>query len=57
MRGIFTYNYCRVLRRAGPVITRQRLDALVCADVRSMGYSQVPQLEGSAVSLAERVFC
>lgn len=57
VRGIFTYNYCRVLRRAGPVITRQRLDALVCADVRSMGYSQVPQLEGSAVSLAERVFC
>lgn len=57
VRGIFTYNYCKALRRAGTAITRQRLDALVCADVRAMGYTQVPQLEGSAVSMAERVFC
>jgi metacaspase-1 len=57
VRGVFTYNFCRVLRRAGPGITRKRLDALVCADIRAGGFSQVPQLEASAVSMGERVFC
>lgn len=57
VRGVFTYNFCRVLRRAGPGITRQRLDALVTADIRAGGFSQVPQLEASAASMAERVFC
>lgn len=56
VRGVFTYCYCRALRRAGLGITRRRLDALVCADLRAMGHSQVPQVEGTAVSLNERVF-
>lgn len=55
-RGIFTYCFCRVLRRAGIGITRRRLDGLVGADIRAMGYSQVQQLEGTAASLAEKVF-
>jgi len=55
-RGIFTYCFCKALRRAGVVVTRQRLDALVSADIRSMGYSQVPQLEGTRGSIVERVF-
>lgn len=55
-RGIFTYAYCKTLRAAGTAITRARLDALVCAYVKKLGYSQIPQLEGTNVSLAEKVF-
>jgi len=56
VRGAFTYCFCLVLRRAGVSVTRRRLDALVSADLRRMGYSQVPQLEGTSTSLGERVF-
>lgn len=56
VRGIFTYCFCRALRRAGVCITRRRLDGLVCVDVKNLGYAQVPQLEGSLVSIGEKVF-
>lgn len=56
MRGVFTYTYCKVLRAAGVGITRIKLDAQVSAYLRAKGYAQVPQLEGTRVSLAERVF-
>jgi len=55
-RGVFTYCYCRALRRAGVGIIRSRLDNLVSADIRKMGYAQVPQLEGTRASIGERVF-
>lgn len=55
-RGVFTYCYCRVLRRAGVGITRGRLDSLLSGYIRRMGFGQVPQLEGSRASIAERVF-
>lgn len=55
-RGIFTYCFCKALRRAGVGVTRKKLDALVCADIRRMGYSQVPQLEGTKASITEKVF-
>ncbi|MDI6793780.1 MAG: caspase family protein [bacterium] len=55
-RGIFTYCFCKALRRAGVAVTRKKLDALVSADIRRMGYSQVPQLEGTRGSIAEKVF-
>jgi hypothetical protein len=53
-RGVFTYNFCKVLRGAGVSITRRRLDAQVTVNVR--GYGQTPQLEGTSASLAEKVF-
>jgi hypothetical protein len=56
VRGAFTYCFCLALRRAGVLVTRRRLDALVSADLSRMGYSQVPQLEGTNVSLGEKVF-
>ncbi len=56
VRGIFTYCYCKALRRAGLGITRRRLDALVSADVKALGYGQVPQLEGTAKTVVEPVF-
>jgi hypothetical protein len=55
-RGVFTYNFCKALRGAGVSITRRRLDSQVTVNVRGMGYSQVPQLEGASTSLAEKVF-
>ncbi len=56
VRGVFSYTFCKALRRAGVGITRSRLDALVGADIRRLGYSQVPQLEGTRASIIERVF-
>lgn len=56
VRGIFTYCLCRALRRAGPDISRRRLDGLVGIDIRQMGYAQVPQLEGTKAALDEKVF-
>ena len=56
VRGVFTYHFCKVLRGAGPTITRRRLDAQVSVNVRGMGFGQVPQLEGTLASLGERVF-
>jgi hypothetical protein len=53
-RGVFTYNFCKVLRGAGVTITRRRLDAQVTVNVK--GYGQTPQLEGTSASLAEKVF-
>ncbi len=55
-RGIFTYCFCKALRRAGTGISRKRLDSLVSADIRKMGFAQVPQLEGAKPSLDEKVF-
>ncbi|MDO9054864.1 MAG: caspase family protein [Gallionella sp.] len=56
IRGVFTYNFCKVLRGAGPTITRRKLDAQVTVNIRAMGHTQVPQLEGTAASIGERVF-
>ncbi|MBI5864461.1 MAG: caspase family protein [Planctomycetes bacterium] len=55
-RGVFSYCFCKALRRAGAGVTRKKLDALVSADISRMGYGQIPQLEGTAASFAERVF-
>lgn len=55
-RGVFTYNFCKVLRGAGLSITRRRLDSQTAINVKAMGHSQVPQLEGTKSSLSEKVF-
>jgi len=41
---------------AGTVVTRKQVDSRVSAYVRSLGYAQVPQLEGTATSIGEKVF-
>ncbi|MEW6114863.1 MAG: caspase family protein [Thermodesulfobacteriota bacterium] len=56
VRGAFTYCFCMALRRASVSVTRKRLDALVSADLKKLGYGQVPQLEGTKTSLDEKVF-
>lgn len=55
-RGIFTYCFCKVLRRTNGVITRRKLASLVRADVKRMGYSQILQLESPKDNINERVF-
>jgi len=55
-QGVFTYNYCKTLRRSGRAVTRLVLDSLVTNDIKAMGYGQVPQLEASPESMLEKVF-
>lgn len=55
-QGIFTYAFFKVLRRAGMGVTRRQLDSLVTHYVKSLGFSQHPQVEGTAASMAEKVF-
>lgn len=55
-RGVYSYCYFKVLRSTGTNITRAKLDAQVSAMIRSMGYAQVPQLEGTRASIGEKVF-
>lgn len=56
VRGVHTYCWCKVLRRAGTSISRRRLDALVTGYVRRLGYGQVPQLEGPKRLIGAGVF-
>jgi hypothetical protein len=56
MRGVFTYHFCYVLRRAGIGTSRQRIYNLVAADLKRKGYIQIPQLEGGGVALEQTVF-
>lgn len=53
-RGVFTYHFCKILRRAGVGITRRKLDSLITINVKS--YGQNPQLEGTKESLDQSVF-
>jgi hypothetical protein len=54
-RGVFSYCFFKVLRAAGLRITRRRLDALVCAEVKKLGFSQIPQLEANPNELDQQV--
>lgn len=55
-RGVFTYTFCKVLRGAGADISRKQLGSQVSRDIKAMGQSQVPQLEGSAKAIAAKAF-
>lgn len=55
-RGIYTYCFCKTLRTLGTGIKRRQLDAAVCAQIASMHYTQIPQLEGTRASILENVF-
>jgi uncharacterized caspase-like protein len=45
VRGVFTYNFCQVLRRTNGNITRKSLHKIVNAAIKRGGYAQTPQLE------------
>lgn len=55
-RGVFTYNFCKVLRGAGVTITRKKLDSQVTRNIKAMGYAQIPRLEGTAASCTQQAF-
>ncbi len=54
-RGVFSYCFFRTLRATGLAISRRRLDALVCADVKKLGFSQIPQLEANPTELDQQI--
>lgn len=56
VRGVFTYNYCQILRRTRGNIVRKDLDSLVSAAISRSGFAQVPQLEASSAELLQKVF-
>ncbi len=54
-RGVFSYCYFKVLRAVAMRIARRRLDALVCAEVKKMGFSQIPQLKANSTELDQAI--
>jgi len=56
VRGVFTYNFCKVLRRAAATLKRYEIDRLVTAAIRSGGFAQVPQLEATRPELDDKAF-
>jgi metacaspase-1 len=57
VRGVFTYNFCQVLRRANGDIARKQLYKLVNAAMKREKYSQTPQVEASSEGeLGEKIF-
>lgn len=56
VRGVFTYNFCQVLRRTSGDITRKKLYKIVNAAIKRDGYSQTPQLESSKAELLDKPF-
>jgi hypothetical protein len=56
VRGVFTYNFCQVLRRTNGNISRKELFKIVNAAVKRGGFSQTPQLESSAKEMLDKPF-
>jgi len=56
VRGVFTYQFCKILRRSGGAITRAKLDRLVTAALKREGFEQTPQLETTKEELLEQPF-
>lgn len=56
VRGVFTYHFCKVLRRTSGAIERQKLEQLVTAALKREGFEQAPQLETSKEELLEPPF-
>lgn len=55
-RGVFTYWFCKVLRRAGAGALRHVVDAQVTRSVHAMIATQTPQLEGVPMAFRKPVF-
>jgi hypothetical protein len=56
VRGVFTYHFCKILRRTNGSIQRSRLYRLVSSAIKRGGFSQIPQLEGSSSEILENTF-
>jgi hypothetical protein len=55
-RGIFTYNFCQILRKRNGQIERDKLYKLLNAAIQRSGYPQNPQLETSKPELRDKLF-
>jgi metacaspase-1 len=54
-RGVFSFCYFKTLRSAGLRSTRRRIDALVCSEVKKLGFSQIPQLEADPTEMDQPI--
>lgn len=55
-RGVFTYWFCKVLRKAGAGVIRRILDAQVSLNVKHTVAGQTPQLEAQRTAILKPVF-
>lgn len=55
-QGVFSYSFCKVLRRAGMETPRKTLGSLMAEYVKTLGFSQHPRLEGTEESFRKKVF-
>lgn len=53
-RGVFSYNFCRILRRSNGKITRRKLEMIISAAIKRAGYYQIPQLEVAQIQQLDR---
>lgn len=53
-RGVFSYNFCRILRRSNGKITRRKLEMIISAAIKRSGYYQIPQLEVAQIQQLDR---
>jgi len=56
VRGVFTYYFCKILRKTKGNIKRTELKSLISAAVKRAGLPQVLQLETSKDELADKPF-
>lgn len=56
VRGVFTYHFCKVLRRTRGNIKRKELHSIVTAAIKRAGFVQIPQLETSAAEMLDKPF-
>lgn len=56
IRGVFTYHFCQVLRKAYGKLSRKQIDSIVTAAIRRAGFVQIPQLESSAPEMMHQPF-
>lgn len=53
-RGVFSYNFCRIMRRSNGKITRRKLEMIISAAIKRAGYYQIPQLEVAQIQQLDR---
>ena len=56
VRGVFTYHFCKVLRRTNGNISRKELYKIVNAAIKKQGAEQIPQLESSSKEMLDKPF-
>lgn len=55
-RGVFTFNFCEILRRSNGQMPREKVESLLTNAIARAGFVQIPQLEASSEELLHDPF-